>query len=87
MEEVHIFVANAPCVIQTSYNRYRVETAGQILRLNADEAQQVRSPSFIYRDYLTYLGKDKKVDTSVQAIPIPEEGEEVAVAVENDPNS
>lgn len=55
----HIFVANAPGVIQTTRGRYRLEAAGDILHLTDSEATQVRAATFAQRNLLTYLGVDE----------------------------
>lgn len=66
----HLFVVNAPCVIQTIRGRYRSEAAGDILRLSAAEAEQVRAETFPQRNLLTYLGKDQKAGKTIAAVPV-----------------
>lgn len=71
MATKHVFIANAPCTIQTTRGRYRAEAAGDTLLLSEAEADQVRAITFPQRNLLTYLGKDRGVtETKLAAAPV-----------------
>lgn len=80
----HLFVANAPGVIQTTRGRYRIEAAGDILKLSEAEAVQVRSATFAERNLLTYLGEEETSQKrpAAKAVPTKKKKAEAEAEVE-----